>query len=44
MAILIPWPLTNLTMYGTPPIYAVLFSIADGVESPKISLLVKAHT
>ena len=43
MAVPRPWPLTNLTMYGTPPICVVAFGIGDGVESAKMSLLFKFH-
>ena len=43
MAIPSPWPVTNLTMYSTPPIYAVIFGIGDGVELAKMSLLAKFH-
>ena len=39
MSIPSPWPVTNLTMYGTPPIYNVIFSISDGVELAKMSIL-----
>ena len=38
-----PLAVTNLTMYGTPPISAVIFGIGDGVESAKMSLLAKFH-
>ena len=44
MAIPSPWIVTNLTMYSTLPICAVIFSISKGVESVKFVPLAKFHT
>ena len=41
MAVPSPWPVTNLAMYSTLLICAVKFSIGNGVELAKISLLIK---
>ena len=38
-----PWLVTNLTIYGTPSICAIIFSIGDGVESAKVRFLAKFH-
>ena len=33
MAVHSPWPVTNLTMYGTTPTCAIAFNISEGVRS-----------
>ena len=38
IAILSPWIVSNLTMYSTPPTYAVTFGIGEGVELAKLGL------
>ena len=43
MAIPSPWLVTNLDMYGTPPICTVIFSIGDSVELVKLGLLPRFH-
>ena len=43
MAVRSPWPVSNLTMYGTPPICTVIFGTSNDVESAKMSLLAKSH-
>ena len=43
MAIPSPWPVTNLTIYSTPPTCAVTFCIGDGMESVRFVLLAKFH-
>ena len=43
MAISSPWPVTNLTIYGTPPTRVVTFSVGDSKELVRLGLLAKFH-
>ena len=43
MAILIPFLIINLTMYGTPSTCTVTFGIGEGMELTKLGLLDKSH-
>ena len=37
------WPITNLTIYSTALVYAVMFGISDGVDTATLGLLAKLH-
>ena len=39
MAIPSPWPVTNLTMYSTPPTCAVIFGIGNSVGLVKLGIV-----
>ena len=43
MAVLNPWLVANLTIYGIPPTLTVISSISKGVELAKLGPLARFH-
>ena len=43
IALLSPWLLTNLNIYGTPPTHTVKFGISEAVVSAKLGSLAKFY-